>query len=332
VSGIDRLVNRWNTPAARTALEEVVRDLLDGGGMNMPAILEQVAHTQEVPEGLDLRYAPLEGRQLDEVNLYAVDLTGAKLNRASLQGADLRDGQLVGADLSGARLSGGFFSNTDLSGANLREAVLDECSFDAAMLRGASCLGASCVRTYFAGAVLDRADMRKVRFTEADLTDATVVATKISAGAFRDVAVLPPDRSRLLVELPPGVRRTGASQRTTMRRPSGQGRLNQSGTLLLKQSGSLPLRPPQGGPARTASSKLRASGSGQIRPSGAGPIRPSGSGQMPRPSPSGTFQVKPGPLQDWDQAMAKLFPLRRRVNRITIRIGDTEQVIFEGRP
>ncbi|MEZ6185590.1 MAG: pentapeptide repeat-containing protein [Planctomycetota bacterium] len=309
MSGIERLVNRWNTPAGRTAIEEVVRDLHDGGGMNMPAILEQVAHTQEVPEGLDLRYAPLEGRQLDEVNLYAVDLTGARLGRVSLQGADLRDGHLVGADLTGARLTGSFLTNNDLSGANLRDAVLDECSLDGVLLRGAVCVGASCQRAYMAGAVLDRADMRKVRFTEADLSDATVVATKISAGAFRDVAVLPPDRSRLLVELPPGTRRPGASQhmrRTARGGPSG------SGALALQSGGG------RRDPARAQSGKLRA-------PSAGNPT-----GRAARAA--GGNDARPNPLHDWDQAMSRLFPLRKRVNRITIRIGDTEQVIFEGRP
>ncbi|MCA8924814.1 MAG: pentapeptide repeat-containing protein [Planctomycetes bacterium] len=316
MSGIEQLVNRWNTPAGRTALEEVVRDLHDGGGMNMPAILEQVAHTQEVPEGLDLRYAPLEGRQLDEVNLYAVDLTGAKLARVSLQGADLRDGHLVGADLSGARLGGSFFTNTDLSGANLREAVLDDCSLDGALLRGASCVGASCVRGYFAGAILDRADMRKVRFTEADLTDATVVATKISAGAFRDVAVLPPDRSRLLVELPPGTRRQGASQRN-MRRGGGQ-RVASSGTLALRPAQSRNLaRAPSGKTVRTG---------GGAPPTSTSNAFPTAA---PGRAPSSAFK-KPSPLHDWDLAMAKLFPLRKRVKRITIQIGDSEQVIFEG--
>ena len=35
------------------------------------------------------------------------------------------------------------------------------------------------------------------------------------------------------------------------------------------------------------------------------------------------------PLRDWDQAMAKLFPLRRSVSRITIVVDGQERVLFE---
>ena len=35
------------------------------------------------------------------------------------------------------------------------------------------------------------------------------------------------------------------------------------------------------------------------------------------------------PLRDWDQAIAKLIPLRRAVSRITIVVDGEEQVLFE---
>ena len=68
----EQLETRWVTAQGRAVLQRVLADLHDEGSLNLPAILSELEGTAEVANGLDLRYAPLEGVQLDEVNLYEV--------------------------------------------------------------------------------------------------------------------------------------------------------------------------------------------------------------------------------------------------------------------
>ena len=69
----EQLETRWVTAQGREILQRVIADLHDEGGLNLPAILGELEGTPEIQDGLDLRYAPLEGEHLEEVNLYAVN-------------------------------------------------------------------------------------------------------------------------------------------------------------------------------------------------------------------------------------------------------------------
>lgn len=340
----ERLIERWATPEGRLVLEEVLRDLHQEGGLNMPAILERLDHTAEVRDGLDLRFAPLVGQQLDEVNLYAVDLTGATLAGSSMHRADVRDALLPGANLEGVDLRGAYLSGSDLTGANLKGAMLDGAMLDGATLTGANLVGASCQDVYFAAAQLDGADLRQANLHQADLSGTSCKGATISAGALERMAIPPEDRGALVVEAMAPARVTRSLTPRGLQRP-----------------GAGPASPPSGafpiGPARGATGRMR-------RP----PPAPAAPPPAPRPTvrrsqqttanfrralaaspPDGALRGSAAPtpapaqnvaahrdgvardaaLRDWDQAMSRLFPLRRSVTRISIWVDGQEQVLYE---
>ncbi|MCO5167697.1 MAG: pentapeptide repeat-containing protein [Planctomycetes bacterium] len=319
----ERLETRWSTPVGRQVLQRVLQDLRNEGGLSLPAILEELEGTSEVRDGLDLRFVPLVGQQLDEVNLYAVDLTGANLGRSRLQKADVRDALLTGANLEGADLRGAYLSNTDLTGANLRGALLDGAMLDGATLTNANLTGASCRDTFLSGASLDGADLRQAVLTAADFSGATCRGMTVSAGALDRATVQPPDRAGIVVESarPPArvsqqVRRAPLSQ--AVRRP-GEGAP----------------RPPAGpGAAPRVTGQHRASPA--ARPNGPlpnGPL-PGGPSRFTARQPSGPHArpVHGGAERDWDLALARLIPMRRAVSRISVWVDGEEQVLYESDP
>jgi uncharacterized protein YjbI with pentapeptide repeats len=239
----EQLETRWVTAAGRDILQQVIADLQEEGGLNLPAILSALEGAEEVADGLDLRYAPLEGEQLDEVNLYAVDLTGAFLNGARLQKADIRDANLEGALLEGVDLRGSYLSNSQLEGALLKGANLSGAMLDGANLTGANLLGANCLDTYFAGATLDGADLRQANLNQADFTESGCRGTVVTQGAMDRVAAPPLDPGGLVVEAPPRARLT--------RRPGG---------------GSGAMRRPPSGARSRATAPLRSGPRGPRRP------------------------------------------------------------------
>lgn len=310
----ERLIERWSTPAGRRTLQRVLEDLHADAGLNMPALLDELAHTEEVEDGLDLRFAPLESQQLDELNLYACDLTGAMLSGSSMQRTDVRDALLAGANLEGVDLRGAYLSSTDLTGANLKGARLDEAMLDGANLSGASLLGASCQGAFLSGAVLDGADLRRANLGRADLGDTSCRGATVSAGALERCAVPPPDRASIVVEsLPPRGPRG--------RPPSGRARRGPPAADV-----------PGLGPGPSGARRRPASG-GRGRPSGSQARPRGGSGRGPRPA--GRPGARParastnGALRDWDLALARLLPMRGSVHRITIWVDGEERVLFE---
>lgn len=322
----ERLETRWSTPVGRQVLQRVLQDLRNEGGLSLPAILEELEGTSEVRDGLDLRFVPLVGQQLDEVNLYAVDLTGANLGRCRLQKADVRDALLTGANLEGADLRGAYLSNTDLTGANLRGALLDGAMLDGATLTNANLTGASCRDAFLSGAALDGADLRQAVLTAADFSDATCRGMTVSAGALDRATVQPPDRGGVIVE----------SARPPARTTSQQVRRNPLSQALRRPGDGGPPRPP--GPAPAAGGpRVTSQHRGPTGPTGPAP-RPNGplpaTGAPARFSarqPSGphTRPVNGGAERDWDLALARLIPMRRAVSRITVWVDGEEQVLYE---
>ena len=348
VTPSERLIERWATPEGRLVLEEVLRDLHQEGGLNMPAILERLEYTAEVRDGLDLRFAPLEGQQLDEVNLYAVDLTGATLGGSSMHKADVRDALLPGANLEGVDLRGAYLSGSDLTGANLKGAVLDGAMLDGATLTGANLFGASCQDTYFAAAVLDGADLRQANLAQADLSGTSCKGTTVSGGALERVAIPPEDRGALVVEALPPPRVTRSLTPRGLQRPApgpGGPGLGPGLSRGLTTRPASPPRPaeavPPRRPAVAAAPLPAASGRATVRRHTGGFRRPApvpapardgvgpASGATPRqPEPQPPPRAN-GTTHDWDQAMARLFPLRRSVTRISIWVDGQEQVLYE---
>ena len=79
----------------------------------------------------DLRWANLQGADLQEAdlrwaNLQGANLRWANLRWANLQEADLRWANLQGANLQGANLQGANLQGANLQGANLREGDLGD--------------------------------------------------------------------------------------------------------------------------------------------------------------------------------------------------------------
>lgn len=276
----------------------MIADLHEEGGLNLPTILADLEGADEVPDGLDLRYAPLDGEQLDEVNLYAVNLTGGFLSGTRMQKADLRDARLEGATLEGADLRGAYLSNCDLAGALLKGANLSGAMLDGANLAGANMTGSTCIDAYFAGATLDGADLRQSNLSQADFTNVSCRGLAVSQGTLERLSVPPSDRSTVVIEPSPSrahsraglTRRRGAQQSGGRRRPNGGDPRSRA---------TMPLRRP-------------ASGRSEVQPR-----------QNFGRSNGGA------PLRDWDLALSKLLPLRRQVTRITIVIDGEEQVLFE---
>lgn len=326
VTSSDRLETRWSTPLGRQVLQRVLQDLRTEGGLSLPAILEELEGTAEVRDGLDLRFVPLVGQQLDEVNLYAVDLTGANLGRCRLQKSDVRDALLTGANLEGADLRGAYLSNSDLTGANLRGALLDGAMLDGATLSNANLVGASCRDAFFSGATLDGADLRQAVLTAADFSDAGCRGMTVSAGALEKATVQPPDRGSIHVEAARPPARPTQAAAPARKSPLSQG-----------------LRRPADGPRTTTgmAPQGRVTGAhrapvGAPRPNGPVPMGPP-TGQAQRLTgrqPSGAHGRPAGPVnggaeRDWDLALARLIPMRRAVSRITIWVDGEEQVLYE---
>lgn len=328
VTSSERLETRWSTTLGRQVLQRVLQDLRTEGGLSLPAILEELEGTAEVRDGLDLRFVPLVGQQLDEVNLYAVDLSGANLGRCRLTKSDVRDALLIGANLEGADLRGAYLSNTDLTGANLRGAMLDGAMLDGATLVSANLTGASCRDAFFSGAMLDGADLRQAVLTAADFSEASCRGLTVSAGALEKATVPPPDRASIVVEAarPPA----RATQAVVRKSPLSQG---------MRRPGEAPRSPAGAAPpgVQRATGAHRAPGGAPMSPrhNGPGPVGPAATQSAgPRLSSRQTSglhrrPVNGGAERDWDLALARLIPMRRAVSRITIWVDGEEQVLYE---
>ncbi len=327
VTSSERLETRWSTPLGRQVLQRVLQDLRTEGGLSLPAILEELEGTSEVRDGLDLRFVPLVGQQLDEVNLYAVDLTGANLGRCRLQKCDVRDALLTGASLEGADLRGAYLSNSDLTGANLRGALLDGAMLDGANLTNASLTGASCRDAFFSGATLDGVDLRQAVLTAADLSDTSCRGMVVSAGALERATVQPPDRGGITVEAArPPARPTQAAVRKSplsqgLRRPVDGPRTTGGMTAPNRVTGTH--RAPVTGPMPRNHGAVAPASGQAARLAGRQP-----SAAHPRPAGA----VNGGAERDWDLALARLIPMRRAVSRITIWVDGEEQVLYESDP
>ncbi|WP_052812795.1 DUF2169 family type VI secretion system accessory protein [Desulfonatronum thioautotrophicum] len=145
--------------------------------------------------GADLRRAVLDNVSWPGVNLAGADLSGALARNADLSGADLQRAKVLGADFEGARMVG-----VKAMGCVAVRARLQGTDLRQADLRHADLTAADCTRADLQEAILEKvlgrelrvngADLRKARFTGADLSGSRADAQTNGTQADMQVACL----------------------------------------------------------------------------------------------------------------------------------------------
>ena len=82
-----------------------------------------------IPTGIILKKAYLNGANMDEIGIHAVNLSYAKLRKIRLSETDFSDTNLEGADFRGAEFCQTSFYSCNLRRANFSGTVLDEVIF-----------------------------------------------------------------------------------------------------------------------------------------------------------------------------------------------------------
>ncbi|MEM6912916.1 MAG: pentapeptide repeat-containing protein [Pseudomonadota bacterium] len=151
---------------------------------------------------LDLRYADLSRRVLNEADLRRADLELATLSESSLRKANLTDAYLASANLTdaylaqanltGSDLRGANLTNADLTSANLTDAELTDAALTDADLRYANLTdadlpyanltGANLGDANLTGADLKRANLTNTRLRIANFTGANLRGANLTAG------------------------------------------------------------------------------------------------------------------------------------------------------
>ena len=113
---------------------------------NLPAIAEDIRHTQRLLSSKQCPNCELTGvglvlANLQGANLEGANLSGANLSRANLTGANLSGANLAGTSLFGANLSGANLSGANLAGTDLRSAYLTGANLTNVDLKNAFLLG-----------------------------------------------------------------------------------------------------------------------------------------------------------------------------------------------
>jgi uncharacterized protein YjbI with pentapeptide repeats len=166
--------------------------------------------TQRDHAGVDLRQVDLQGMHLRGKDLRHACLSGCDLRQVDFTGSDLSGAMLVGADLTGATLTGCRMTGAQLIGANLsatrasseigsphryipiepptgpREIPADELQ----TLQAQIALRDGGVRAAAEIAVMaQHAAVRRLDFTDANLTGATLVGSNLSGACFRNANI-----------------------------------------------------------------------------------------------------------------------------------------------
>ena len=118
-------------------------------------------------EGVNMKYASLQGAILDNAHLQ-----GAGLNGAHLQGANLNRAQLQKAHLDGAQLQGAILEDAHLQGANLMRTHLQGAILYKAKLQGAGLFAAHLQEAHLSDAQLQGASLPYAQLQNAYLDDA----------------------------------------------------------------------------------------------------------------------------------------------------------------
>lgn len=163
--------------SAKTTYDAEVAALLSMGPAGVTAWNERPPIERSK---VDLRCAPLSGRDLSGVNLAGVKLGQADLSGAKVVGAKFaanegayRVANLQGANLSGADLTDATLHGVKCLGVDFRRAVLARTQLEYAGLAGADFTGAN-----LAGTQLRESNLCGADFTDAELTDSDLWAAK----------------------------------------------------------------------------------------------------------------------------------------------------------
>ncbi|NET26003.1 pentapeptide repeat-containing protein [Okeania sp. SIO1I7] len=113
----------------------------------VPAIAENIQHTQKLLSSKQCPNCELSGAglvlaNLQGANLKGANLSGANLSRANLTGANLSGANLAGTSLFGANLTGANLTGANLAGTDLRSAYLTGANLSDVDLKNAFLLGA----------------------------------------------------------------------------------------------------------------------------------------------------------------------------------------------
>lgn len=132
--------------------------------------------------GAHLASADLTGADLTEADLRDADLSGADLTRATLTQTKLHRARMIGVTLVSARGSGAKFAGALLDRADLRSVRFTDCSFDGARLRGATA-----PRADFSGCRFVRAELAEVMFRGARMARVVLAFASLTEADLRDV-------------------------------------------------------------------------------------------------------------------------------------------------
>lgn len=135
-------------------------------------------------EGKSFAEEDLSGLDLSGIDLTGVNLSGIVLTKANLSGSQLSQANLSSADLSGANLS-----EAMLSGADLTEADFTRADLSKANLRGANLDRALFCGIIGLGVFLDETKGSLVDFSEANLSEAQFVGSRLIQPDFSDATL-----------------------------------------------------------------------------------------------------------------------------------------------
>ncbi|HEY9876628.1 MAG TPA: pentapeptide repeat-containing protein [Candidatus Obscuribacterales bacterium] len=122
--------------------------LLSTINLGVPAIAENLEHTQQL-----LSTKQCQQCDLSSAGLVMTDLSGAQLSQADLRRANLSRANLSGANLRGANLSGASLYGVNLVGADLTGANLTNTDLRDSYLVNANLVGTSLSNAYLQGAI-----------------------------------------------------------------------------------------------------------------------------------------------------------------------------------
>ena len=197
---VDELRERWQTTSGSARLAKVVAAL---GYSDWQKMVVGLPHAAEVPNGRDLRGAPLAGLHLEDKSLrwtnlaYAdcssiamsdvsclnADLTAVSFDGAEFDGCDFRGARLVQTCFRDARLTDVDFTGCDLRHCVLLSSVLQRCDLSRAELLEIDLRGVVLSECVLSAARLRRADLRSTVLSDAILTDADLTGAKLDASS-----------------------------------------------------------------------------------------------------------------------------------------------------
>lgn len=138
----------------------------------------------------DIRWADLQGANLQKLDLRRANMQGANLKDADLSASDLESVQLSGAILYNAKLRSCNLLEANLSGANLNRALFCKANLRSANLSGATLLAANFTDANLYKANLQLANLKVANFCGAKLFLANLQGAKIDKAKLQGTGLI----------------------------------------------------------------------------------------------------------------------------------------------